>query len=310
MAYKDASQSTSSRIERLMAAGAAHLDRKWRRQALLIFPLPLMVLLLTRDLISALATAGACIFVYVTGITLGSFFVTAHKSRKLFQQVGNVGQRPMLMTSELKQAERFLGMFTKQGFVEEKTDTLPPFKRCLDCFFKFRIAVRFRIALVEIKGKWLVRKSYTPCDYKFYQCIRNNIMVKDLGISPPLTYVSIDERTVWIEFVRGFQLHDISETGCLPASGLDRIFAQLNFFYDTLHGIGLCHLDLHRGNVIYRECDGKPILIDLDESRLFSNKGLIFKLHCINDRKRLDRQFDLLRRTNKRNRIKKTSVTG
>lgn len=291
-----------------MAAVVAYLDRKWRRQTVLILPLPLMVLVLTRDFVPVLATAGACVLVYFMGITLGSTLFTGHKSRKLFRQAGGLGKPPVLMTPDLKQSELFLGRFTKQGLVKGKTDTLPPFKGGVDCFLKFRTDTRFRIALVEIKGERFVRKSYTLCDYKFYKCIRNNMMVEDLGISPPLKFVSIKERTVWIECVRGTQLHDISETAWLPASRLEKIFSQLNFFHDTLHGLGLCHLDLHRGNVIYREGDGKPVLIDLDESRLFKKKRLMFRLYCINDRKRLDRQFDLLRRTNKRNLKRKPSV--
>ena len=307
-APKDDSQSSPSRMVKRMAAAVAYLDRKWRRQAALVLPLPFMVLALTLDLIPALAAAGACVLVYFMGITLVSFFFTGHKSRKLFRQAGGLGKTPVLMTPDLKRSERFLGRFTKQGLVKGRTGTLPPFKGGIDCFLKFRTDTRFRIALVEIKGEQFVRKSYTPCDYKFYQCIRNNMMVADLGISPPLKFVSIKERTVWIEFVRGTQLHDISEAVCLPASCLEKIFSQLNFFHDTLHGLGLCHLDLHRGNIIYREGDNKPVLIDLDESRLFKKKRLVFRLHCINDRKRLDRQFDLLRRTNKRNLMGKPSL--
>lgn len=303
----DNAQSKPSRMVAGMAAAVAYLDRKWRRQAVLVLPLPFMVLALTRDFLLGLAAAGACVGVYVMAITLGSFFFTGHQSRKLLRQTGGLNQPPVFMPPDLKQSERFLGRFTKQGLVKEKTDTLPPFKGGVDCFLKFRTDTRFRIALVEIKGKRFVRKSYTPCDYKFYQCIRNNMTVADLGISPPLKFVSIKKRTVWIEFVRGAQLHDISETTCLPASGLEKIFSQLNFFHDALHGLGLCHLDLHRGNVIYKEGDGKPVLIDLDESRLFKKKRLMFRLYCINDRKRLDRQFDLLRRTNKRNLMEQSS---
>lgn len=307
MAPKD-DQSTPSHLMTGMAAVAAFLDRKWRRQAVLILPLPLIIFALTEDLILAIKIAAACLVLYIMAISLGSFLLTRHQSLKLLRRAVKSGQPNRLMSPDLKQTERFLGRFTKQGFVKETTDTLPPFKGWADCFLKLRTETRFHIALVEIRGKKFVRKSYTPCDYKFYRCIRNNMMVEDLGFSPPLHYVSISERTVWIEFVHGVQLHDISEDGCLSTSSLNNIFSQLNFFHDALHELGLCHLDLHRGNVIYKELDNQPVLIDLDESWSFKKRGLLFRLHCINDRKRLDRQFDLLLRTNKRNQTRKTSV--
>ena len=79
------------------------------------------------------------------------------------------------------------------------------------------------------------------------------------------------------------------------------LFEQLNGIHDALHDLGLCNLDLHRGNIIMRRSDGRPIFIDLDEQRLYPRNNSRFKLRCRIGRKKLNEEFNLMLERNKRN---------
>lgn len=297
-----------NRLIHYLARVFAFFNRRWRRQAVWLGTGPLVSLVVTRSLTVSMIIAVLSVIIYLGWTTMGNAALTTVQARKLLKQVQMSQQSDLVDASAqlgFKASEKVLGQFTKNGFVSGNVDDTVEFRGIISCIKRFSLQTRYIVTLVEINGKRYVRKSYTSCDYNFYRGLRNNLMVRNLGISPQLEGVSVPGRTLWIEFVAGPSLHDVSETTVMSQAEQDSLFRQLNEFYDSLHQLGLCNLDIHRGNIILRSSDGQPLLIDMDEARLYSKDNILYKLYCILDRQVLDRELDLLVERNRQNIVEK-----
>ena len=279
-------------------------NRRGTRQAVAFAAVLSGALVLTNNISISIFILVAAVAVYLVWTTAGRAWYTAAKAKKLLSTThGEADPIDVSTHPQWRKRERFLGHYTHNGFIAGNVDVNKPFKGFASCLNKYSLKRRFRVSLVEIDGQKLVRKSYTPCDDKFYLGLRNNLLVRHLGISPPIRYVSIPDRTVWIEFVEGPSLTTVSNTTSFSEHEQRRLIDTLNHFDDFLHRIGLCDLDLHRGNIIMRVPDNKPVFIDLDEQRYFPGKGFLFKLRCRIDRIRLNEEIHLIIACNRRNRV-------
>ncbi len=285
------------------------VDRRGVRQAVVFAAVLFGALVVTGNLTLSVFILMAAVAVYLLWTTVGRALLTAARAKKLLSTANGEADPIDLSTHpEWRKRERFLGYYAHGGFIAGNVDINKPFKGFASCLNKYSLKRRFRASLVEIDGKKLVRKSYTPCDNKFYLGLRNNLMVRHLGISPPIRYVSIPDRAVWTEFVEGPSLTTVSNTTSFSDLKQQWLISTLNGFDHALHQIGLCNLDLHRGNIIMSPPDGKPVFIDLDEQHFFPRKGFLFKLRCRIDRISLNEEINLIIACNRLSRA--TDATG
>ena len=144
-----------------------------------------------------------------------------------------------------------------------------------------------RLHWCEIRGKKLIRKQYTSSDYKFFQALRNDIIVRKLGIAPQLKYISVPDRSTWTEYVDGQSLHHLCTEDLITHTEKSEFAEKLIEYMNLLHQLGLCNLDLHRGNIIVRHHDNKAMLVDIDEAKQYPLNSFIYQLYCIRDQKEL-----------------------
>lgn len=273
------------------------LDRRWRRQALWILPGPLIIGLITKSMVTGIILLVSAAIIYLVWITLGTRMLTEKRSKSIISNAASGEAKDLedvSMLKDFKDTEVLLGIYTKSGFVKQQAGNPTDFHGLSAFFRRFSLNTRFQVALVEINGRKFVRKRYTASDYKFFQALQNYLIIKKLCITPKPRYVSLPERCIWTEFIDGPSLHYLCVNDLITQKERSEFAAKLIEFKNSLHRLGLCNLDLHRGNIILRRTDNRAMLVDIDEAKHYSANSLLFRLHCIKDQKRVGRQVNLL----------------
>ena len=273
------------------------LDRRWRRQALWICTGPLIIGLISKSVATGIVLLIPAMMVYLLWVTLGMQILTEKRSKSLLLETLS-NKIPDLtdvsMNQDFRDSEIHMGLFTKAGFMRQKAENPYAFRSIPGFFRRFSLDTRFQVALVEIQGEKFVRKQYTSSDYKFFQALRNNLIVRKLGITPKLRYVSVPDRSTWTEFVDGPSLHYLCKNDLIGQVEKTGFAGKLIEFKSLLHQLGLCNLDLHLGNILVRRYDNGAMLIDIDEAKHYLSSSFLYQLYCIKDQKRVDRPVNRL----------------
>jgi hypothetical protein len=272
------------------------LDKRWRRQAVWICTGPLIIGLITRNIILGILLLIPATIIYIIWITLGIRILTEKRSRSLLMDtlLAKSGLEDTSMIQGFTENEKLLGFFTKAGFQVKQSEDTSVYHGIQAFFRRFSLVTRFQVTLVEINGKKYVRKRYTPYDYKFFQALRNNLILDGLDIVPRLKYTNLHERCTWTEYVDGPSLDYLSLNNLISPTEKSEYSKLLINFKETFHKLMLCNLDLHRGNIIIRTHDNRAMQVDIDEARHYPAGGLLYRMYCIRDHKRVARQVNLL----------------
>jgi hypothetical protein len=280
----------------ILASVFEFLDKRWRRQAVWICTAPLIIGLITRNIILGILLLIPATIIYLIWLTLGIRILTDKRSRSLLIDAlhAKSGLEDTSMIQGFMENEKLLGFFTKTGFMAgESVEKIV--NHGLRAFFRrLSLVTRFQVALVEIQGKKYVRKRYTPYDYKFFQALRNNLILDGLDIVPRLKYANLHKRCTWTEYVDGLNLDYLSVNNLISPTEKSEYSKLLINFKESFHKLMLCNLDLHRGNIIIRSYDNRAMQVDIDEARHYPAGGLLYRMYCIRDHKRVARQVNLL----------------
>jgi hypothetical protein len=284
----------------ILASVFDFFDKRWRRQAVWICTGPLIIGLITRNTVFGILLLVPATVIYIIWITQGIRILTERHSRSLLMDAltAKSGLEDTSMIQGFRENEKLLGFFTKTGFMAgESAEKIV--NHGLHAFFRrLSLVTRFQVALVEIHGKKYVRKRYTQYDYKFFQALRNNLILEGFDIVPRLKYLNLHERCTWTEYVDGPSLDYLSVNNLISPTEKSEYSKLLINFKESFHKLMLCNLDLHRGNIIIRGDDGKAMQVDIDEARHYPAGGLLYRMYCIRDHKRVARQVNLLTENN------------